>query len=80
MRARTSALRFVSCVVPAQERAGEALGARSMFAAWNSSTESPNAPGIAADLVQREQPDVAVERRVLDALRHHRARSSAGSA
>ena len=30
------------------------------------------APGIAADLVQRREPEVAVERGVLDALRHHR--------
>ena len=41
--------------------------------AWKPSTASAEAAGIAADLVQREQPDVAVERGVLDALRHHRA-------
>ena len=29
---------------------------------------------VAADLVQRQQPAVAVEGRVLDALRHHRRR------
>ena len=34
---------------------------------------SPNAAGVAADLVQRRQAAVAVERRVLDALRHRRA-------
>ena len=28
--------------------------------------------GIAADLVERDQSEVAVERRVLDALGHHR--------
>src|SRR5881275_839357 len=30
--------------------------------------------GVAADLVERGEPEVAIERRVLDALRHHRTR------
>ena len=42
------------------------------FASWNSSTPRPKRAGSAADLVQRGQPEVAVEGGVLDALRHHR--------
>ena len=34
----------------------------------------PNRARVAADVVEREQPDVAVERGVLDALGHHRRR------
>ena len=46
--------------------------ARSSPAAWNAFSERPKCAGIAADLVQRDEAVVAVERGVLDALRHHR--------
>ncbi len=41
--------------------------------AWNSSGGTPEAPRVAADLVERDQPEPAVEGGVLDALGHHRA-------
>ena len=70
-RARTSALRFVSCVVVASSAAAAAArGSRR----GTSSTREPEAAGVAADLVQRDEPVPAVERRVLDALRVHRRR------
>ena len=72
IRARTSALRFESCVEPASSARGK-RAARSAFARWNSVDGDPEAARVGADLVQREQPHVAVEGRVLDALRHHRA-------
>ena len=71
MRARTSGERFVSCVYVVSRCSGN-RSARSRSRAWNSSTPSAEAAGVAADLVQRGEAEVAVERRVLDALRHHR--------
>ena len=67
-----AALRVVRRSRPAA-CAGSASAALA-FAAWNAVDGEPEAARVAADLVQREQPDVAVERGVLDALRHHRAR------
>ena len=40
---------------------------------WNSSGVTPRCAGVAADLVERGEPEPAVERGVLDALGHHRA-------
>ena len=56
-----------------EQRRGEppARSARGVVEAVDAQAE---APGVAAHLVQGEQPDVAVERRVLDPLRHHGAR------
>ena len=70
MRERTSGERFVSCVYVASSCSGN-RAARAAFAAWNSAMLSPKRAGSAADLVERGEPEVAVERRVLDALRHH---------
>ena len=62
-RARTSPLRLVSC---ASSRAGSAgLGQGSRFARWKASTESEKRPGR-RNLVQRREPEPAVERRILD--------------
>ena len=44
---------------------------RSRLARWKSATERENRAGIAADLVEREEPVPAVEGGVLDALRVH---------
>ena len=63
-----------------EQRVREALGALERSRAWNVLDGEREPARIAADLVQREQADVAVEGRVLDALRHHRAASSAGTA
>ncbi len=70
MRARTSPERFVSCVCVASRWFGK-RASRSRFARWNSLDGEREAAGVAADLVQRGQAEVAVERGVLDALRHH---------
>ena len=70
MRARTSPARFVSCVCDARSCSGW-RAKRSSAAAWNSSGPDREATRIAADLVQRREPEVAVEGGVLDALRHH---------
>ena len=45
MRARTSALRFVSCVVRGEQRSRPRALPALAFAAWNSSTESPKRSG-----------------------------------
>ena len=62
----------MSCVCVASRPRGK-RAARWALAAWTSSTRPPPAPRVAAHLVQRRQARVAVERRVLHALRHHRA-------
>ena len=71
MRARTSPLRFVSCVVVASRCRGK-RAARSRFARWKSSTGSEKRPGSPPTSFSATQPELAVERRVLDALGHHR--------
>ena len=72
MRARTSPARFVSCVCEASSAAWVTLEALERGAVEVVRGER-EAAGVAADLVQRGEPEVAVERGVLDALRHHRA-------
>ena len=73
IRARTSPERLVSCVWVTSRLRGK-RSARSRLAAWKSSTETREPARVAADVVQGQQPRVAVERRVLDALGHHRRR------
>ena len=63
----------MSCVCVTSRPRGK-RAARSALRAWKSSTRDPEAARVAADLVEREQPEVAVERGVLDALRRHRRR------
>ena len=72
MRARASSPRLVSWVAvavspPALFRRAAAAGR------WNSSSGSAARRRIAADLVEREQPVVAVEGGVLHRLGHQRA-------
>ena len=54
-----------------QQVAGKARGALDVGAV-EIVDRQPEAVRVAADLVQRGQPHVPVERRVLDTLRHHR--------
>ena len=72
MRARTSSLRLVSCVEEASIVCGQSR-ARAALRAWNAGTIEAEVDRVAADLVERDEAVVDVERRVLDALRHHRA-------
>ncbi len=72
-RARTSSLRLVSCVEVASIGVRPVLLRGSQFAAWNSSTARARTGRVAADLVERDEAVVVVERRVLDPLGHHRA-------
>ena len=77
-RARTSSPRFVSWVDSVVIACGHAA-CRAACAAWNSSTDSANTDGSPPTSVSVPSRVVPVEGGVLDALRHHRARSSAGS-
>ena len=70
-RARTSPLRLVSCVESVSIASGH-RSAASAIARWKSSTGLPNSRRIAADLVERDEPMVTVECRVLHALGHDR--------
>ena len=63
----------MSCVVDTSSPRGKRR-ARSALPAWKRSTGSRPARRVAADLVERQEAHVAVERRVLDALGHHRRR------
>ena len=72
IRARTSSLRLVSWVEVASIACGH-RARRSAFCAWKAAGDSPKRARVAAHLVERHQPVVEVERRVLDALGHHRA-------
>ena len=72
MRERTSGERFVSWVYVVSMCSGK-RAARCCVRGVELVDAQPEPPGIAADLVQRGEPEVAVERGVLDALRHHRA-------
>ena len=72
-RARTSALRLVSCVFVASERERPALARRSIRAMETLDGVVERMVGPAADLVARRQRHVDVERRVFDALRRRRS-------
>ncbi len=63
----------MSCVCVTSSPCGK-RSARSALAAWKLRHGDAEAVGIAADLVQREQPQVAVEGGVLDPLRGDRRR------
>ena len=68
-RARTSALRLVSCVDSVSIVRGHAPAARRGGVVEVRHRSAEHA-GVATDLVERDQPVVAVERGVLDALGH----------
>ena len=72
-RARTSSPRLVSCVASGDSDHGHAAW-RSCKKRCNSAGGGAEPAGVAADLVQRRQPVVDVERRVLDTLGRHRGR------
>ena len=57
-----------------REQVARKRSARSMVRRWKLVDREREARGIAADLVQRDEPVPAVERRVLDALRVHGGR------
>ena len=73
IRARTSPERFVSCVWVTSRPRGK-RSARDRVRGVEAGDAQPESPRVAADLVEREQADVAVEGGVLDALRRHRRR------
>ena len=54
-RARTSPLRLVSCVRVVSRPSGNRC-ARAAFRAWNGFDRDPEGSGVAADLVQRDEP------------------------
>ena len=56
-----------------EQRARDGARAARARSRWNSSGREREAVRVAADLVQRGEAEPAVERRVLDALRHHGA-------
>ena len=72
IRARTSPERLVSCVWVTSRLRGK-RSARSRLPRGTGRPRREPAR-VAADVVQGQQPRVAVERRVLDALGHHRRR------
>ena len=72
MRARTSSPSFVSCVDGREHLERPVVRAVHGCASWNSCDRPAEARRIAADLVERQQHVVAVERRVLEALGLHR--------
>ena len=69
---RASSPRFVSWVAVVESPAGH-RESRCAFRAWNVEGGLPNRDGVAADLVHGHERDVAIERRVFQALRLHRA-------
>ena len=76
MRARTSSLRFVSCVEVASNVAGQSRWRFdvALVKCFDAQAETLR---FAADFVQRGQPVVNVKRRVLESLRHDRPGASA---
>ena len=71
-RARTSSLRFVSCVEVASMRQRPVLRVPSVLRAWNVSTSRPNV-GFPADLVERRAAGSTDRTRCPLAFGHHRA-------
>ena len=71
-RARASSPRLVSCVAVAVRPCGHSPARARIMRVKGRRADSAGRGGIAADLVEREQAVVAIERGVLQRLRHHR--------